>query len=242
MKLLQTAVLTALLAAPLIGCATPNVMSGRAYNTYKDGLKLSDQASALLKQANANHALNTLKVNEPDAVIMYSALVGTSTPVQKATAQALIYKSDKLCESYMGEILGASKSTVSVLGITALGLTTAGGLSSGNAASDLSQLATAALGVEPVLRTSILGNQEAPLIYEAVMAQRAQQRASLLKQLEQGVSAGYVMAQIGNYHSMCGVTNGSNALKDAVNIAKNQAVQKGVQQAIDIATELPTSE
>jgi len=172
-----------------------------------------------------------------ETVVGYLHTMNSAT--QRSAMTALLNASDAKCKVVMVDVLNIGKSTQSVLGISALGLSTAGGLSSPTrSANILSGLASFVIGTEDELKDTILGGNDPNLIYDAVWTGRAILRSKIMTLLNEelgtetdGVVATRAFSEIEAYDNACGVTDGENTLRAALQNQFRQAREEGEQLA-----------
>lgn len=145
---------------------------------------------------------------------------------------ALISRSDEACEKYMADAIVQANGSSSILTVGSLALTgLAGTLKPINTSQALAAGATFATGTETYLSTKVLGGNAPALIYKSVMAERTRERSRMTQLMGLGADPLMVAVDVQNYHNMCGVTVGINALNTAVTEAEAGAESAGAKKA-----------
>lgn len=171
-----------------------------------------------------------------DDVPLDQAIAGiaahTISDKKKGIIFALISRSDEACEKYMADAIVQANGSSSVLNVSSLALTgLAGTLKPLNTAQALAAGATFATGTETYLSTKVLGGNAPALIYKSVMAERTRERSRMTQLMGLGADPLMIAADVQNYHNMCGVTVGINALNTAVTEAEAGAESAGAEKA-----------
>lgn len=198
-------VLMSIAALSIQACSTP------------PPLNLSTQAINVI-----NNPENPLSSSAtPDAIMLHMSAKTAEGLNQKAIANALMMRSDRLCENYMTKVLTQSRGWSSGLKIGSIfGLATATTTAHVETKNQITGLAGFASNSEETLKNNIFNAKAPELIYKAVMSERDAKRAELnilLNAEDTSKDAAYiVMSRLEDYHATCGITVGINALSKAL--------------------------
>ena len=142
-----------------------------------------------------------------------------------AYGNLLIEASDDTCSGYMENITRSDKFSRSVIGVSAIALSTVGGLIKPvSTANIVSGAATASIAAKDEVSDIVLNGNNGDILVNAVFKGRAEAKPKLLEILNEDFGA--FVSSFDTYHEKCGIAYGLGIIKKSVDDLKPGDINK----------------